>query len=102
MILEIIKKLRNYKYPRNKMEKQNEYHVTLSTKGLLTIPISLRKKYHLEKGSDLKIIDEGGKFTVIPYTTASELFGIAKGYEKEMHEMILEQEQEHRENALNE
>jgi AbrB family looped-hinge helix DNA binding protein len=55
------------------MEKQDIYHVTLSSKGLLTLPISLRKKYNLEKGSDLKIIDEGGKLIMLPYSKASDL-----------------------------
>jgi bifunctional DNA-binding transcriptional regulator/antitoxin component of YhaV-PrlF toxin-antitoxin module len=84
------------------MEKQDIYHVTLSSKGLLTLPISLRKKYNLEKGSDLKIIDEGGKMIMLPYSKASDLFGIAKGLETEVHNMIRKLEQEHRESAEHE
>ena len=84
------------------MEKQDIYHVTLSSKGLLTLPISLRKKYNLEKGSDLKIIDEGGKLIMLPYSKASDLFGIAKGLETEVHNMIRELDHEHRESAEHE
>ena len=84
------------------MIKQDIYHVTLSSKGLLTLPISLRKKYNLEKGSDLKIIDEGGKLIMVPYSKASDLFGIAKGLETEVHNMIRELDQEHRESAEHE
>jgi len=84
------------------MKKQETYHVTLSSKGLLTLPISLRKKYNLEKGSDLKIIDEDGKLIMLPYSKASDLFGIAKGLETEVHNMIRELDQEHRESAEHE
>ncbi|HME52149.1 MAG TPA: AbrB/MazE/SpoVT family DNA-binding domain-containing protein [Candidatus Lokiarchaeia archaeon] len=84
------------------MEKQETDHVTLSSKGLLALPISLRKKYNLGKGSDLKIIDEGGKLILLPYSRAADLFGIAKDFEKEIHHMIDGLDQEHRENAEHE
>jgi AbrB family looped-hinge helix DNA binding protein len=81
------------------MEKQDTYNITMSSKGLLTLPASLRKKYNLDKGSELKIIDEGGKMIMLPYSKASDLFGIAKGLETEVHNMIRELDQEHRESA---
>jgi len=84
------------------MEKQASYRITLSSKGLLTLPISLRKKYNLEKGSELEVIDEGGKLIVIPRSKASDLFGIAKGMDQAIHEMIEELDTEHRENTRNE
>jgi len=84
------------------MEKQETYHITLSSKGLLTLPISLRKKYNLEKGSDLKIIDEGGRMILLPHSSASDLFGIAKDFENEVFHMIESLDQEHRENAKHE
>lgn len=56
----------------------------------------------MERRSELDVFDDAGKLILIPHTSIEQLFGIARGMEKEVHEMILSLEKEHRESALDE
>lgn len=38
----------------------------ISQKGWVVIPAELRKKYHLEPGAEVVIVDYGGMMTIIP------------------------------------
>ncbi|MBN1667431.1 MAG: AbrB/MazE/SpoVT family DNA-binding domain-containing protein [Anaerolineales bacterium] len=40
--------------------------VKLSQKGWIVIPAALRKKYGLEPGDDLQVVDYGGVLAIIP------------------------------------
>ena len=40
--------------------------VKMSTKGWIVIPAALRKKYGLEPGADLHVVDYGGVLSIIP------------------------------------
>lgn len=40
--------------------------VKMSTKGWVVIPAALRKKYDLQPGDELHVVDYGGVFSIIP------------------------------------
>ena len=40
--------------------------VKMSTKGWIVIPAAFRKKYGLEPGADLHVVDYGGVLSIIP------------------------------------
>lgn len=40
----------------------------ISTNGRLTIPLAIRKKYHLKSGTRVRIIDDSGEIQIIPIT----------------------------------
>ena len=40
--------------------------LTISSKGWVVIPAGLRKKYNLEPGSKVHVVDYGGVLTLIP------------------------------------
>ena len=40
--------------------------IKISTKGWVVIPAELRKKYHLEPGIDVHVIDYGGVLALVP------------------------------------
>ncbi|MBU0512465.1 MAG: AbrB/MazE/SpoVT family DNA-binding domain-containing protein [Chloroflexi bacterium] len=41
-------------------------NVKLSQKGWIVIPAVLRKKYGLEPGADLQVVDYGGVLSIVP------------------------------------
>jgi len=41
-------------------------NVKLSQKGWIVIPAVLRKKYNLEPGAELQVIDYGGVLAIVP------------------------------------
>lgn len=40
--------------------------ITISTKGWVVIPATLRKKYQLEPGTQVHIVDYGGVLAIVP------------------------------------
>ena len=40
--------------------------LTISNRGLITIPSEIRKKYHLQPGTKLLLIEEEGQLALIP------------------------------------
>jgi len=51
----------------------------LSTKFQLSIPKSVREKYHWEAGQEFAFIQRNGSVVLVPVPKIEELFGIAKG-----------------------
>ena len=47
----------------------------MSTKGQIVIPANIRKKYRLEKGEKLVIIEEDGYLKILPPTDLRTLCG---------------------------
>lgn len=74
--------------------------VKMSTKGWVVIPAALRKKYNLEPGADLHVIDYGGVLTLVPASENPIEYGagMLKG-EISLTQMLLE---EHRKEIENE
>ena len=56
-----------------------ETHIT--SKGQVVIPVILRRKYHLEAGTSLRVIDSGDGILLKPVTeqTVDSLKGVLKG-----------------------
>ena len=54
---------------------------TLSEKGWVVIPQELRRRYHLEKGDRVHVIDYGGVISLIPASSKplDEAMGMLKG-----------------------
>ncbi len=76
------------------MEKK-EYIHTVTRLGTITIPVPLREKYGITKGSKLKFIDTEDGIKLIPILTIKNMFGIDKEREeivKELLEDIVEKE----------
>jgi len=40
--------------------------LTISNKGWVVIPAEMRKKYHLEPGTEVVIVDYGGVLAIVP------------------------------------
>ncbi len=40
--------------------------VKISTKGQIVLPAELRKKYGIESGSEVEILDFGGEIVIVP------------------------------------
>ncbi|MGD2158795.1 MAG: AbrB/MazE/SpoVT family DNA-binding domain-containing protein [Anaerolineales bacterium] len=55
--------------------------VKMSTKGWVVIPAALRRKYNLEPGTDLHVVDYGGVLALIPASDhpIDEAAGMLKG-----------------------
>ena len=49
--------------------------ITISTKGQVVIPASIRKKLGLEKGEKLIIMEEGGYIKMVPPSDLTSLCG---------------------------
>ncbi len=40
--------------------------VTITSRGMITIPLSLRKKFNLKAGTQIAILEDEGKLSLIP------------------------------------
>lgn len=74
--------------------------VKMSTKGWVVIPATLRKKYNLEPGADLHVVDYGGILALVPASEnpIEDAAGMLKG-ETSLTQALLE---EHRKEIENE
>ncbi len=57
---------------------KREYIHTVTKLGTITIPVPLRRKYGISKGSKLKIIDTDDGIKLIPIITIKNMFGVDK------------------------
>ncbi len=57
-----------------------------TAKGQIVIPVKLRRKYHIEAGTTIRVIDEGDRIVLQPVTQEylkkllNSLYGKYKGY----------------------
>ena len=71
---------------------------TMTDRGTITIPASLRKKFNLKPGAEIALVEDEGKLLVIPIVdieTIRKDFPSRKEMEKELeksHEIELELE----------
>jgi len=42
------------------------YKVTVSSKGQIVIPVELRRRYEIEQGDELVLMDDGGHIKLLP------------------------------------
>jgi AbrB family looped-hinge helix DNA binding protein len=64
--------------------------VTISSKGQIVIPASIRRKIKLKKNDRLVVEEEGGRIILKPVTKLSELMGIDKGKVNNWREILEE------------
>jgi AbrB family looped-hinge helix DNA binding protein len=73
-------------------------NVKLSQKGWVVIPAALRKKYGLEPGAELQVVDYGGVLSIIPAddNPIESGAGMVKG-DDSLTEAIIEEHRQERE-----
>jgi AbrB family looped-hinge helix DNA binding protein len=71
--------------------------LTISNKGWVVIPAKLRKKYRLEPGSKVHVVDYGGVLTLIPAVDdpVKNVAGMLRG-DRLLTEALIESRQEDR------
>ena len=70
------------------MGKKKEYIHTVTKLGTVTIPVPIRRKYGITKGSKLKIIDTDDGIKLIPMITIKNMFGVDKEKEDVIKELL--------------
>lgn len=53
--------------------------VTVTRKGQITIPIELRRRFGIEEGSKVEVVEEGGRIVVRRQTSIFDLAGSGAG-----------------------
>ncbi|HZQ05114.1 MAG TPA: AbrB/MazE/SpoVT family DNA-binding domain-containing protein [Anaerolineae bacterium] len=71
---------------------------TISFKGQVVIPIKLRKKYNLRKGSRVMLVDYGGVLALVPamQQPIESAHGILKGKPSLLHALKEQKKREHK------
>jgi AbrB family looped-hinge helix DNA binding protein len=71
-------------------------NITLSTKGRVVIPATLRKKYNLQPGSKIQVVDYGGVLTLVPALSdpIRQAMGLLKGKSSLTQALLAEHRQE--------
>lgn len=47
--------------------------ILVNKKGMITIPVELREKYHMEAGSSLSILEVNGHLEIVPVVDINKL-----------------------------
>ena len=70
--------------------------VKMSAKGWIVIPASLRKKYNLEPGADINVVDYGGVLSIVPVfkDPIKDGAGLLKGTDSLTEAIVEEHRQE--------
>ena len=73
-------------------------NVKLSQKGWIVIPAEMRKKYRLEPGANLQVVDYGGMLAIVPAFKhpIRDGAGILKG-DSSLTNLIVEEHRQERE-----
>lgn len=66
--------------------------VKVSTKGQLVLPAGLRKKYEIEAGKEVEILDFGGEIVIVPVPETKGR-GLLK-FRRKLDEIIAEYKEE--------
>jgi len=72
---------------------------TVTSKSMVTIPSSIRRKYGISEGNKVQFVEVDGAIMMIPLKSLSEMHGIFKDHAKEILQGIHELEREHRKEA---
>ena len=70
--------------------------VTVTSKGQITIPADLRRKFRIEEGSKVEVVEEEGRIVVRRQTSILDLAGSSagKGVVEELKELLDEMREE--------
>lgn len=53
--------------------------ISVTRKGQVTIPIEIRRKYGIEVGSRVEVVEEGGKIVIVKLPSIFEMAGSGAG-----------------------
>jgi len=70
--------------------KEREYVHTVTKLGTISIPIPLRRKYGITKGSKIKFIDGSDGIRLIPLVSLRNMFGIDRDDSDAIKSMLVE------------
>ena len=71
-------------------KKSKEYVHTVTRLGTVTIPIHIRRKYNIAKGSKVMFVETDDVIQLVPLTSIKNLFGADSEKESVVHGMIRE------------
>lgn len=72
--------------------------VKVSTKGQLVLPAELRKKYEIEAGKEVEILDFGGEIVIVPVPETKGR-GFVK-FRRKLDEIIAEYKEEEKKKEM--
>jgi AbrB family looped-hinge helix DNA binding protein len=75
---------------REMAKKSKEYIHTVTRLGTVTIPIPIRRKYGIAKGSKVMFVETDDIIQLVPLTSVKSLFGADSQKEGVIHSMIRE------------
>ena len=72
---------------------------TVTSKTMVTIPSSIRRKYGIKEGDKVQFLEVDGAIMMIPVKSLSEMQGMDKAHSKTLLEGVRELNREHRKEA---
>ncbi len=75
---------------------------TITEKGTVTIPVEIRKKYNLGKGSRVEFVETDEGILLVPTVPLENLSGVDKAIKETVYGMIKELQEERRKEASEE
>lgn len=74
----------------------------ITEKGTVTIPVDVRRKLGLNKGSRVDFVQTDGGVLIVPVIPFDRLHGVDRDKKKLVYKMIRELHEEHRREAIDE
>jgi AbrB family looped-hinge helix DNA binding protein len=72
---------------------------TVTSKSMVTIPSSIRRKYGIKNGDKVQFVEVDGAVMMLPMRTLSEMHGLDRQHAKALIEGVRELNREHRKEA---
>jgi AbrB family looped-hinge helix DNA binding protein len=72
---------------------------TVTSKSMVTIPSSLRRKYGIEEGDKVQFVEVDGAIMMIPVKSLGDMHGMFRERAKDLIEGVRELDREHRNEA---
>ena len=72
---------------------------TVTSKSMVTIPVSIRRKHGIKNGDKVQFVEVDGVVMMIPVKSLHEMHGLDKDHAKILIEGIRELNREHRKEA---
>ncbi len=81
------------------MVKQMPEKAKVTSKSMVTLPSSIRRKYGIREGNRMQFVEADGAVMMIPVKSLSEMHGMDKARARALREGIRELNREHRREA---
>ena len=72
---------------------------TVTSKSMVTIPSSIRRKYGFTEGSKVQFVELDGAVMIVPVKSLAEMHGMDKSHARLLIEGVRELDREHRREA---